>query len=451
LPIAFCKLQIAARPLPFANCPLPIAARPLPFANCLLPIALCFFTAPLSISAQNALGCNGLRYLTDVFTDTSMTTLRYGSNINGTGAAQQLYLDLVQPKTDTLSRRPLIIWAFGGAFVSGERKDMSPLCALYSKKGYVTATIDYRLYSILNGFPDSTKITNTIVQAVHDMKAAVRYFKKTVKEDGNPYRIDTSNIIVGGISSGAIMSMLTAQMDSTDPIPTWVRTIIANQGGFEGTSGTPLYTSTVKGAINMSGAMYRKDWLDKNDVPFASYHGTADDVVAYGFGTNLYGFSGDGSGSLAPVAVTLGIPTLLVTVEGGGHTNIYPSASGTPASFVTWVVKMTGFMHRLVCGITPLPTEEIGSQQVKIYPNPSNDNMTLELDTYTDGTSRSSREGSKFDLSVVDALGRQVFSLKNQTSNQLILYKKDIGTGLFFVRLNFAGNSQPVLKKVIFE
>jgi predicted esterase len=414
----------------------------LPFAFCLLPFAFCLFIPPLSISAQNALGCNGIRYSADIFADTTKTTLRYGVNNVGT-VTQQLYLDLVQPKNDTLSKRPLIIWAFGGGFVTGVRQDMSAFCNLYAKKGYVTATIDYRLYSFLNGFPDSVKITNTIIQAVQDMKASIRYLKKTVKEEGNPYRIDTSNIIVGGVSAGAITAMLTAEMDSTDPIPTWMRTIVTAQGGFEGNSGTPLYATNVKGAISMSGALYRKEWLDAGDVPFAAYHGTIDNIVAYGYGLNVYNFYGDGSGSLAPRAVELGIPVVLVTVPDGGHTDIYPSSANTPASFVVWQAKMTDFMQRLVCGVKPLSTENIDNQQVNIYPNPSNEEMTVEIDKNT--------EGGKFDLSVFDALGRQVFFLKNQTSNQVVLHKKDIGTGLFFVRLNFDNNAKPILKKIVFD
>jgi para-nitrobenzyl esterase len=417
--------------------------------HCLLLIAFCLFQAPLSMSAQNALGCNGTRYLNDIFTDTSMTTLQYGSNISYS-VNKQLFLDLVQPKTDTLSRRPLIIWAYGGAFLDGNgtRKDMRTLCDVYAKKGYVTSTIDYRLYSFAtSGFPDSVKITNVIIQAAQDMKAAVRYFKKTVREDGNPYRIDTSNIIVGGISSGAIMSLIVAQMDSIDPIPTWMRTIITAQGGFEGSSGTPSYSSNVKGAISMSGALYRKEWLDKGDLPYAAYHGTADNTVAYGYGVNVYGFYGDGDGSLAPKAVELGIPTVLVTVPGGGHTDIYPGPTvlpaNFPANFVTWMGKMTTFMQRLVCGTTPLLVENVENQEIKIYPNPSNDNMTVELSKNT--------EGGHYDLTVLDALGRAVYSMKNQTNNTLILQKKDIGTGLFFVRLNFSDGAKPVLKKVIFE
>jgi acetyl esterase/lipase len=424
------------------NAPFPMLRN----AFCILLFAICFAAHPLSISAQSALGCNGTRYLADVFTDTTTTTIQYGANAVS-GVTQQLKMDIVEPKTDTLKLRPLIIWAFGGGFVQGQRKEMLPFCVTYAKKGYVNAAIDYRLYSLAGGWPDSVKITHTIIQAVQDMKASIRYFKKSAKLDNNPYRIDTNNIIVGGVSAGAITAMATAQMDSLDPIEPWIRTIIAQEGGFEGGSGTPGYSTNVKGAISMSGALSRKEWLDKNDVPFASFHGTADNVVAYGYGPNVYSFYGDGSGTLHPRAVELGIPSVLVTVPGGGHTDIYAHPTFAPI----WFAKMTEFMRRLICGLTPLSAEEIGNQQVKIYPNPANDDMTVEIDKNTDGTSRYNREGGKFELSVFDALGRSVFSLKNQTNNPIVLHKKDIGTGMFFVRMNFENSAKSILKKIVFE
>ena len=77
--------------------------------------------------------------------------------------------------------------------------------------------------------------------------------------------------------------------------------------------------------------------------------------------------------------------------------------------------------------------------------------MTLEINKNIANPDNLGTEGPQFDLSVFDALGRQVFSIKNQTNNQLVLHKKDIGTGLFFVKMNFEGNTKPVLKKIVFE
>ena len=395
--------------------------------------------------AQNALGCDGRRYLLDIATDTAMTpNVLYGNNKVGF-TYQNLYMDIIMPKGDTLSRRPVIIFAFGGGFVSGERKDMRDFCAYYAKKGYVCATIDYRLHNLLGGFPDSVQVTRTIVQATQDMKAAIRFLRQGAA-NGNPYRIDVNNVIVGGVSAGAITAMLTAVMDSTDNIPTWIRTLVAQEGGFEGNSGfagSLSYSSSVKGVINMSGAVYRKEWIDAQDPPFVSYHGTADNIVAYGYGINVYGFYGDGSRTCADRALQLGIPTTLVSVQGGGHTDIYPGGANA-SLFPTFTAKATEFVKRLICGEKPLASQDVDFQQVKVFPNPSNDAVTVEIGENT--------EGSHFDLSIFDALGRQVFSLKNQDATQVSIRKKDVGgTGIYVVRLQFSEASKAVVRKIIFE
>jgi para-nitrobenzyl esterase len=405
---------------------------------------------PLSMAAQNALGCDGQRYLLDKFADTTMTTVKFGSNFNvqynPNFPAQEvdLFMDIVQPKGDTLSKRPVIVWAYGGGFIFGERKDMLPFCQAYAKKGYVCVSIDYRLWSaIAGGVPDSTKLTPVIIGAVHDMKAAVRLLRSTAA-NGNPYKIDVNNIIVGGISAGAITAMITAHMDSTDPITPEIRTIIANRGGFEGKTNTLTTSSAVKGVISMSGALPRREWINAGDPPFAACHGTNDPTVAYGYGKNVYNFYGDGDGTCAPYAASLGVPAVLVTVPGGGHTDIYNTA-GPFASYATlWIEKMTTFMHKLVCGLTPLPTQDVKNESLTFFPNPANDEMSLKFNQNT--------EGGQFDIEAFDALGRSVLSLKNQSADGFRLRKSDVGgAGFYLVKMRFEGSENVIVKKILFN
>ncbi|MDZ7876501.1 MAG: alpha/beta hydrolase fold domain-containing protein [Saprospiraceae bacterium] len=405
---------------------------------------------PLSMAAQNALGCDGQRYVLDKFTDTTMTTVKFGSNFNvqynPNFPAQEvdLFMDIVQPKGDTLSKRPVIVWAFGGGFIFGERKDMRPLCQAYAKKGYVCVTIDYRLWSaIAGGTPDSTKLTPVIIGAVHDMKAAVRLLRSTAA-NGNPYKIDVNNIIVGGISAGAITAMITAHMDSTDPITPEIRTVIANAGGFEGRTNTLTTSSAVKGVISMSGALPRREWINAGDPPFAACHGTNDPTVAYGYGKNVYGFYGDGDGTCAPYAASLGVSAVLVTVPGGGHTDIY-NPTGPFASYAKlWLEKMTTFMHKLVCGLTPLPTQDIKNEALTFFPNPATNDMTLKFNQNT--------EGGQFDIEAFDAVGRSVLSLKNQSADGFRLGKSDVGgAGFYLVKMRFEGSENMIVKKVLFN
>jgi para-nitrobenzyl esterase len=405
---------------------------------------------PHSMAAQNALGCDGQRYLLDKFADTTMTTVKFGSNFNvqynPDFPAQEvdLYMDIVQPKGDTLSKRPVIIWAYGGGFIFGERRDMLPFCQAYAKKGYVCVSIDYRLWSaIAGGVPDSTKLTPVIIGAVHDMKAAIRLLRSTAA-NGNPYKIDVNNIVVGGISAGAITAMITAHMDSTDPITPEIRAVIANRGGFEGKTNTLTTSSAVKGVISMSGALPRREWINAGDPPFAACHGTNDPTVAYGYGKNVYGFYGDGDGTCAPYAASVGVPAVLVTVPNGGHVDIYNTA-GPFASYATlWIEKMTTFMQKLVCGLTPLPTQDVKNESLTFFPNPANGEMSLKFNQDT--------EGGQFAIEAFDALGRSVLSLKNQSADAFRLRKSDVGgAGFYLVKMRFEGSDNVIVKKVLFN
>ena len=403
-------------------------------------------SSTLTVFSQATVGCDGFRYNFDVFSDTTMTTVKYGRNAPQGGAAIDLFMDIVQPKGDAQAKRPVILWAFGGGFVQGTRAEMRSFCQIFAKKGYVCVSIDYRLYNIVTqGIPDSTKITPTIIQAAQDMKAAVRFLYKDAKTT-NTFKVDTNNIIVGGVSAGAITAMATAQMDSIDKIDTWIRDIITKQGGFEGNSGNEGFSSKVKGAINASGALYRKEWLDKDDVPFISYHGTADDVVAYGYGKNVYSFFGDGSGTLYPEARRLGIPSVIVTVPGGGHAELYNTNGRYLINFLDFLGRTVTFSKSLVCGepIASLSTavDDIDYQQVSLYPNPSSGDMTLEMGKNTEGGYR---------IAVYDLVGREVFNSGKQNAPQYTFKKENIGKGLFIAKVVFDNKQSVLTKKIIFQ
>jgi dienelactone hydrolase len=415
-------------------------------------IYLLILCLPLSIFAQNknAQGCDGKRYLKDVFTDTSRTVVQYGSNQMLKNGVQNLFMDIVQPKGDTLSKRPVIVFAFGGGFVYGERASMSPICQYFAKKGYVCITIDYRLWDLFaNGkAPDSIGIAQIGTQAMQDMKAAIRFLRKDAATT-NTYRIDPDNILAGGVSAGAITAMLVAHLDSTDVIADFYRATVVDQGGFEGNSGTPGYSSVVKGVINMSGGLYRKEIIDKNDPPFVSYHGTLDDVVPYGYGKNVYGFLNDGSSTCFAQAKALGVPSVLYTVKGGKHTDIYPTPTTVyQKDFDAFQAAAVLFAKQVVCGdpittATLSPTTEIDASKVSIYPNPSFDVITVDLSKNT--------EGGQYEVSVLDIAGRIVFREKNIQNNVVVLDKNKIGQGLFFVKIESKNANLPLVKKIVFN
>ena len=60
---------------------------------------------------------------------------------------EDLTFHLFTPRDDTLTYRPLLITVHGGAFITGnkEHDDMLEFCKIFASRGYITATIQYRI------------------------------------------------------------------------------------------------------------------------------------------------------------------------------------------------------------------------------------------------------------------------------------------------------------------
>ncbi|RKR83596.1 alpha/beta hydrolase family protein [Mucilaginibacter gracilis] len=223
--------------------------------------------------------CPANRFITEQFTYVTSTVL-YGQAIDYTGKTQSLQMDLNQPAADTLAHRPLIIYCHGGGFTTGTRNGAfaNKFCQAFAKRGYVTASIDYRLGIGNNGDND---VISAQIRAVQDAKAAVRFFKQTAIEQGNPYRIDTAQIYIAGESSGAIVALQMGYLNTTAEFAeTADALILSNLNGIEGTTTLP-YSSKIAGVISLSGAMLDVNWLNNGSMPVIMVHSTNDAVMPY--------------------------------------------------------------------------------------------------------------------------------------------------------------------------
>jgi acetyl esterase/lipase len=117
----------------------------------------------------------------------------------GTGGERKLQLDLYLPKGRNKAT-PAIILIHGGAWKSGKRSDMKFYCVKFAEKGYVTATVTYRLMGEAC-FP----------AAVHDVKCAVRWLRANAAK----YKVDPKRIAVSGNSAGGHLSMMIGYSDDT--------------------------------------------------------------------------------------------------------------------------------------------------------------------------------------------------------------------------------------------
>jgi Carboxylesterase family len=256
------------------------------------------------------------RYDQEVFSNvTTSINVPFGSNYDYQGVNKDLKMNIYEPAGDTLSQRPLIVFAHGGSFVAGDKSnsDQVDLCTHFAKRGYVTATIDYRL----GIFPiNAANATDAVYRAVQDMKAAVRFFRKDAVT-ANAYKIDPNVIFIGGTSAGAFTALHYAYLNTYAELPATIDT--ADIGDLEGNSGNPGYSSEVNAVINLCGALGDADWVIPGDVPLCSMHGTSDNTVPYSTQT-LY---------------LLGLFPIMV-VDGSYAIHNHLNSFNHPAAMYTW-------------------------------------------------------------------------------------------------------------------
>ncbi|MBK9175970.1 MAG: alpha/beta hydrolase [Flavobacteriales bacterium] len=195
---------------------------------------LLFSLATIGLCAQD---CSSGRYVNaNVFSNVTVTqAVAFGSNIGVNGSAQTLRMDVYQPTGDAETLRPVVVVAFGGSFISGSRGDVANICNDLAKRGYVAIANDYRVGFFI---PNQTTTTRAVMRGAHDMRACVRYLRRSVAEMGNPYGIDTTRIVVGGVSAGAISALHATYLDQESEIPAVLLPEMAALGGIEGNSGT---------------------------------------------------------------------------------------------------------------------------------------------------------------------------------------------------------------------
>ncbi len=419
--------------------------------------SLLLISFTVSILAQTP--CGGLRFRDFMFQDSTVSNIVYGSNYNYTNTLTSLKLDVHLPKMDTARQRPLIIIIHGGNFLGGGKAatDVLQFSKDFAKMGYVVASIDYRvgMSNFPLGTPDSVDAAGSVIRAVHDGKAAVRFFKKDFVTNGNHYGIDTSNIYVMGVSAGAITALQMGYMDNISEFPLYADTTnhYGLHGGLEGLSGNPGYSSGFRGVIDICGAIGDSSWMAPGDMPAILFHGDQDGTVPYGsaiiYLLGTYPLLGvDGSASVAIRCQNLGIEYCFETYEGQDHVPEVGTSAAALAYYDTTLVKTRNFLVHYVCGdpldcsysnpvavnnLAPLPS------LIEMYPNPTNTDFTVNLERLA---------GENFSIEVFDATGRLMESKTGLGNAKVKFNTSQYSSGIYFVKIN-SGESFYLLKEVV--
>ncbi len=347
--------------------------------------------------------CIGGRYLEEIFNVDVQYEIEYGENINqnllGVDYTQTLYMDIYSPENDELSDRPLIFFMFGGSFIGGSKSsgDIVALCTQYAQRGYVAVAIDYRLSPVLIFNPTEEVAYKAVLKAIHDVKAAIRYFRMMDELSQETYRIDSNRIFVGGVSAGAIAAVNSGYLDEYEEIPSFLLDDYDDFGGFEGTSGNDGYDSSFHGIVNLCGAVGDQYWIVENDIPVVSMHGDQDSTVPYDdnlvtlFGLNI---QIDGSYIIHQRMQELGNYSALHTYVGQDHV---PFSSNLELE----VDFTSSFLYDVICSDDGIAGDINGDEEINVLDIVSLVNIILSGEFQTSADLNDDEDNNVLDIVIL--------------------------------------------------
>jgi predicted esterase len=327
--------------------------------------ACCVFLIICNVSAQD------YRYVETIFPASVITSnVVYGTApflnapyVDETSTTtQNLVMDIFEPQGDMLNNRPAIIFAHGGGFLTGNRDvdDMVAFCDSLARKGYVTATIDYRQgVEVIDN--SNLHYTRAAYRGLQDGRTAVRF----LRANATTYGIDPDKIYFGGNSAGSFIGLNSIYLDAdekpvyagatsyTNPIYPFNTINTPDLGGLD--IGSNLsYNGEPDAVMACWGGVGDTLTIEPgNNQAVFLIHGTADQIVPFNSGPpfNLSNVSAVyGSNSINIRLNAIGIPAFdTYFVQGQGHefygvTNgNWSNGTGGNAYWDTVIVKATRF------------------------------------------------------------------------------------------------------------
>ncbi|NBV23033.1 MAG: alpha/beta hydrolase [Proteobacteria bacterium] len=228
---------------------------------------------------------------------------------NAGGAHVQL--NLARPK-GVAGPLPAVLCIHGGGFRAGSREGYNKLILTLAQRGFVAATISYRL-APMHQFP----------AAVHDTKAAVRWLRANAAK----YGIDPARIgVTGGSAGGHLAQFLGVTAGVKDfegeDNPGFSSTVTCVVNVYGPSDFTKSYGKSVDAHVvlpmwlggNLETALAKHiqssplNWVTPNAAPTLILHGTEDKYVAY-----------EQAVWMRDRLTACGVPVELITLEGAGH------------------------------------------------------------------------------------------------------------------------------------
>ncbi|MFZ4438924.1 MAG: carboxylesterase family protein [Syntrophales bacterium] len=198
-----------------------------------------------------------------------------------------LTMDIYTPRGDTQIARPAIIFVHGGAFLLGNKNhdDMMAFCTEFARKGYVTASINYRLGM---NVASAMSATRAVYRGLQDGRSAVRFLRKNAAQ----YGIDANKVFMAGSSAGGFIALQSVYMNEAaeKPVEAGVYTYslgllsitAPDLGSYDSGTNTDM-KGTPDAIMSLWGAVKHTDLITPADTtPVFLVHGKVDAIVPFG-------------------------------------------------------------------------------------------------------------------------------------------------------------------------
>ncbi|MGN0145417.1 MAG: alpha/beta hydrolase fold domain-containing protein [Clostridium sp.] len=116
-----------------------------------------------------------------------------------------LKLDIYAPLKNVYKKSPVILYVHGGSWVYGDKSlptALTPVLDIFREQGYTIISTSYELM----------RNTENFNKQVSDIKDTIRWINKNASQ----YNLDTNEIGLFGVSSGAHLSLMAAYTNNTD-------------------------------------------------------------------------------------------------------------------------------------------------------------------------------------------------------------------------------------------
>ncbi|NJK96986.1 MAG: carboxylesterase family protein [Bacteroidales bacterium] len=314
------------------------------------------------INATNVLAqpC-GNRYLKSIFSSVNKNTITFDIQPSYKNTADTLFADIYTPIGDTETNRAGVIFVHGGGFVGGTRNggNIPLLCENLAKRGYIVASIDYRL-----GVLDTTanQKGKAQIRAIQDLKSFIRFSK----QNAATLNLDVNKLFIAGSSAGGATCLATAFMSYSER-PSYVDT--SGVGSIDGRGNINGQSTKIKGVFSMWGGVSDTTWIQTGDIPVGCIQSIYDPCIPWTYipsSCNVPGYPVFGSSSINQRANNLGIYSRLY----GFNTSVHDYGLDNLNGLDTTIVEMTTFFYNILCGTTTGLNENFGNNQSIVYPNP---------------------------------------------------------------------------------